>query len=240
MDGLSVAASVAGIIWLGIQATQSLVDFYSAHKTQRSNVAWSIKKLEHLLGVLEILRDQLTNRRFRADEQDLLTNIERCVQICEALIQELQQEAEKFKDSSDSDIRVDARTAARRVAYPFRQSTLHKLDESIDEIASHILLALQVLRQKDVGRAQDVREVRLFPGPNSGVRLTITLKISAFILLCRRVVSVCLVYCHMKIRMPLYNAGSSTTLCEVQAEGRICTRLYPTYGAIRTIVGPSP
>ncbi|RYP26488.1 hypothetical protein DL767_007992 [Monosporascus sp. MG133] len=168
MDGPSVTESVAGIILLGIQVTQSLVDFYSAYKTQ--DVSYTIRKLEHLLSVLEILRSQLTNRRFRADEQNLLKNIEGSIQACDECIQELRCETVKLEGKTDG-IRAAARTAAYRVAYPFRQSTLQKLDESIDEIASHLSLALQVLRQEDIGNVQDVGECLYSPLPEGSIRL---------------------------------------------------------------------
>src|SRR5215469_12284716 len=155
MDGLSVAASVAGVLSLGIQVTQSLVDFYSAYKSQKSDVAHTIKKLEHLLGVLEILHNQLGDRTFLADEQDLIKNVQDEIQYCEECIRELQSETEKFKGKTTDGIRATARTAAYRIAYPFRQSTLQKLEENIDEIVSHLSLALQVLEQKDISNIQD-------------------------------------------------------------------------------------
>ncbi|RYP70407.1 hypothetical protein DL769_004969 [Monosporascus sp. CRB-8-3] len=168
MDGLSIAESVAETILLGIQVTQSLVDFYSAYKTQ--GVAYTIKKLEHLLSVLEILRSQLANRRFRADEQDLLKNIEGSIETCDECIQELRCETAKLEGKADG-IRATARTAAYRVAYPFRQSTLQKLGESIDEIASHLSLALHVLRQKDISSVQGVRKCPYSPLPEDSIRL---------------------------------------------------------------------
>jgi hypothetical protein len=155
MDGLSVAASVAGIISLGIQATKSLVDFYSTYKSQKSDIAYTAKKPEHLLSVLEILRNQLTNRKFCAGEQGLLKNIEASIQDCEECTRELQSKADKFRDNSADGIRDAARTAARKLAYPFRQSTLQALNEDIDEIVSHLSLALQVLQQKDIGNVKD-------------------------------------------------------------------------------------
>ncbi|KAI9683766.1 MAG: hypothetical protein M1822_005956 [Bathelium mastoideum] len=154
MDGLSVAASVAGIVSLGIQVTQSLVDFYSAYKDQKSDTVHTLKKLERLLGVLEILRTQISERTFISDEQALLKNIEGSVQVCEEYIQDLQSETEKVRGESRDGIRAAARTAAYRVAYPFRQSTLHKLDENIEEIVSHISFALQLLGRKDVHKVQ--------------------------------------------------------------------------------------
>ncbi|RYP69565.1 hypothetical protein DL771_006080 [Monosporascus sp. 5C6A] len=168
MDGVSVAASITESILLGIRVTQSLVDFYSAYKTQ--DVAYTIKKLEHLLSALEILRSQLTNRRSHADERDLLKNIEGSIQTCDECIQELRCEAVKLEGQTDG-IRAAARTAAYRVAYPFRQSTLQKLGEIIDEIALHLSLALQVLRQKDIGSVQDVGECLYSPLPEGSIRL---------------------------------------------------------------------
>ncbi|KAL8718670.1 MAG: hypothetical protein Q9225_004223 [Loekoesia sp. 1 TL-2023] len=155
MDGLSVAASVAGVVSLGIQVTRSLVDFYSAYKNQKFDIAYTIKKLEHLLGVLEILRNQTADRTFLADEQDLPKNIEGSIQVCEEYIRDLQSETEKFRGESTQGIRAAARTAAYKVAYPFRQSTLQKLDENIDEIVSHLSLALHLLGQKDICKVRN-------------------------------------------------------------------------------------
>jgi hypothetical protein len=151
MDGLSVAASVAGIISLGIQVTQSLTDYYEAYKGQKSEIANTAEKLKNLLHVFESLRGVLTDRKFRADEKDLLETIEGSIEICEENVYELQTKIDKFKSTSGNSIQ----TTARQVAYPFRQSTLRKLDADIDEIVSNLSLALAVLHQKDIGNVQN-------------------------------------------------------------------------------------
>jgi len=133
-DGLSVVASVAGIISLGIQVAQYLVDFYEAYKGQKSDIAHTTKRLESLLNVLERLSKQSADR---ADEPELFESIRGSIADCTEYIYELQRETEKFKDKSADGIRAAARTATRRLEYPFRQSTLQKLDEDIDEIVSH-------------------------------------------------------------------------------------------------------
>jgi ankyrin repeat domain-containing protein 50 len=144
-DPLSVAGSVVGVISLGITVTKSLVDFYTTARDQKSNVSHTAGKLNRLHGILQILGGQLTDRKFGADRASLVNDIERCVRACEEHICELQTENNKFKDHS----------TARRLAYPFRQSTLQKLDEDIDEAVSHLSLALQLLQQKDIGKVQD-------------------------------------------------------------------------------------
>ncbi|KIW21484.1 hypothetical protein PV08_02064 [Exophiala spinifera] len=155
MEGLSVAASLAGIISLGIHVTQSLVDFYTAYKDQQSHVARTIKKLEHLLNLLKSLHEQLTGRQFRPDEHSLLESIEDSIKDCQEYIDELQIEILKFKVKSTDGIKAVAQTSARRLAYPLRQSTLQKLDEDVNEAVCHLSLALQVLQQNDIGNVQD-------------------------------------------------------------------------------------
>lgn len=155
MDPLSVAGTVVGIVSLGIQVTHSLVEFYSFYRNQNSEISHTIKKLTHLLGALEILQDQLNSRKFLESEQSLLKNIQSSIQDCEDDIHELEAQCNKLKENPGDGFRAGARTAARRLAYPFRQSTLQSLEETIDEVAAHLSLALQILQQKDMSKVHD-------------------------------------------------------------------------------------
>ncbi|KAF7551315.1 hypothetical protein G7Z17_g5112 [Cylindrodendrum hubeiense] len=160
-DPLSVAGSVVGIISLGIQVTQSLVDYYTAIKNQESFIADTTKRLERLLEVFQLLRAHIDGRKFRTEECKLLSSILSSVEHCEEYITELQDEVDKFKTKSNSGIQAAARATTRRIAYPFRQSTLQKLDEGIDGILSHLSLAQQLLHQTDIGNVQeDVEDVK--------------------------------------------------------------------------------
>jgi ankyrin repeat domain-containing protein 50 len=47
------------------------------------------------------------------------------------------------------------RAAGRRAACPFRQSTLKKLDEDVDEFRDNVSMALQVLQLKEHQNTQD-------------------------------------------------------------------------------------
>ncbi|ETS80402.1 hypothetical protein PFICI_07931 [Pestalotiopsis fici W106-1] len=154
-DPLSVAGSAVGIISLGIQVAQSLFDYYNAVKSQHSDVAHTIRKLDSLLEILGSLQHRIDGRRFRADEQDAVRKIESLINESEECIQELQDEAEKFKQCPVGTIQSAVRTTARRVAYPFRRSTLEKLDEDVDDIVDRLKLALQLLQQEVTGRVQD-------------------------------------------------------------------------------------
>ncbi|KAL1908573.1 hypothetical protein Sste5344_005659 [Sporothrix stenoceras] len=158
---MDVAASIAGIVSLGIQVTQSLVDYYTAYNSREADVAYTAKKLNRLLDMLKNLCSLFGDRKFLPDEQDLLKTIESAIQDCKECIDELQSQWRKFKDNSTSGIRAKARTAARKLEYPFRRSTLEALDEAVNEIAFHLSLALQILQQDTIDRVQnDTEEIK--------------------------------------------------------------------------------
>ena len=159
MAELAVAGSVVGIISLGIQVTQSLTDFYKAYRGRESDIANIAAKLTNLLGIFESLRGQLIGRKFRADEKSLLDKIEDSIETCEENIQELKTKIEKFNVSSGSSNRV--KTKILHLAYPFKQSTLRKLDADIDEILLNLSLALAVLQQGGLDAVRnDIEEAK--------------------------------------------------------------------------------
>ncbi|KAJ5777808.1 hypothetical protein N7520_001054 [Penicillium odoratum] len=55
MNGVSVAASVVGLLQLGLQVFQTLIDFYYAYKNQDTDVSRASEKLQGL-AVLSTLR----------------------------------------------------------------------------------------------------------------------------------------------------------------------------------------
>ncbi|ORY68357.1 uncharacterized protein BCR38DRAFT_471936 [Pseudomassariella vexata] len=149
--------------WLQAVAVYMLTSSWALYSL--TDIAHTSQKLECLLGILETLRYQTEGRIFQADEQNLLQNIESYLEQCEECIDELADEANKFEQKSTDGIRTAAKATARLVAYPFRQSTLQKLDEDIDEIVAHLSLALQLLQLKDIGQVQDdIEDVKALLG----------------------------------------------------------------------------
>ena len=160
-DPLSVAASVAGLISLGITVSQSLVDFYNAYKDRDSDLDSTMKRLETLLDIFRYLEETISNRKFQTDEQGLVNIIEASISECDNLIHELQVECEKFSKTSSDSVKAAIRIAGRRATYPFRRSTLQKIDEDIDEIRANLSSALGVLQLKDNNKIQtDVADIK--------------------------------------------------------------------------------
>ena len=154
-DPLSIAGSVAGVISLGIQVGQALVDFYNSYKHQDSELGGITERLEGLVETFQSLEKALSSRIFLADERNLVKSIETSIASCNEQIQELQDECQKISKPSSTGIRAAVKVAGRRVTYPFRQSTLQKIDEDIGEIRANLSFALNVLQLKDTQRLQD-------------------------------------------------------------------------------------
>lgn len=154
-DPLSIAGSVAGVTSLGIQVTLSLVEFYKTYKSRNTELADIVERLESLLEIFQHLEKALAHRIFQAGEQSLVKSIETSIKKCEEQIQELQDECQKFDGISSTGIKAVIKVAGRRATYPFRQSTLQKVDEDISEIRANLSFALDVLQFKENRRCQD-------------------------------------------------------------------------------------
>lgn len=152
MDGLSVAGSVAGIISLGIQVSQSLAEYYEAYKRRESYISATAAKLANLLRLFESLQSQLTSRKFRVTEKSLLDDIEESIRMCEDNIRALEITIRTFNISASNGNRAALQT---KVPYPLRESTMRKLDLDIDEIVSYLSLALAVLENGVVNASRN-------------------------------------------------------------------------------------
>ena len=161
-DPLSIAGSVVGLLSLGIQVTKSLINFYTSYKHQDSEIAGMAERLERLLTILQSLEKILSNRKFQVDEQNLIDSIETSIKKCDELIQELQGEFQKFTQAISNGLQTVFRVAGRRATYPFRQSTLQKLDEDIGDLRANLSIAMDVLQLTDNKRIQDdITDVKL-------------------------------------------------------------------------------
>ncbi|KAL9105023.1 MAG: hypothetical protein Q9163_000120 [Psora crenata] len=154
-DPLTIASSVVGVASLGIQVTQSLVDFYRICKTRGSDLAGITGRLESLVDTFRHLEEVLSGRVFKAEERSLVKRIETSITNCDELVRELQAECQKFSETFPTGFKDAVKVAGRRVTYPFRQSTLQKLDEDISEIRANLSFALGVLQLEDTHKVHD-------------------------------------------------------------------------------------
>jgi DNA repair ATPase RecN len=154
-DPLSVASALAGLLSLGIQVTQTLFNFYSAYKDQNSDLVHITQNLENLLSIFSTLDKALQTRQPRVDEQEILQTLDKSVSACVEVIKELQNECQKFQEQPATQFKGRIQFTSRRIAYPFRKSTLQKLEEDISDIRENLSLALNVLQVKITNELED-------------------------------------------------------------------------------------
>ncbi|RJE20404.1 Ankyrin repeat protein [Aspergillus sclerotialis] len=142
-DPLATASGIAGLLSLD------------------TDVAKVTQNLDNLQSIFQALDVAVEERRLRADTQDLLQEVEKAVQKCEEIITELQVECDKFHKDSAAGLKDRIKVAGRRAAYPFRKSTLQKLEEDISDVRENLSFALDVLQLKSQGQIQDgISEVK--------------------------------------------------------------------------------
>ncbi|OAP56315.1 hypothetical protein AYL99_09494 [Fonsecaea erecta] len=154
-DPLSVTASVAGLLSLGLQSTEYLYNYYTVCREQHRDLA---KIADQLGGLLESLRniDQTVHTRSgRPNEQSIIQSIEKSITHSEDAINALQGEVDKFKKKPTDDWRKKAVVLGRRAAYPFKRSTLEDLSDDISDFKDNLSIAVQALQLKEHQNTQD-------------------------------------------------------------------------------------
>ncbi|KAJ6027441.1 NACHT nucleoside triphosphatase [Penicillium canescens] len=147
-DPIAIASGIVGLLSLGIQVTQSLVDFYTAYKDQDTDVAKIAQNLDNLQGTFRSLDVAVRDRRSQADTQELFEEVEKATLRCDKIIKELHIECQKFQKDLAAGFKARIHVAGRRAAYPFRKSTLQKLEKDVGEIRENLSFALDVLQLK--------------------------------------------------------------------------------------------
>ncbi|KAJ6101889.1 NACHT nucleoside triphosphatase [Penicillium sp. IBT 16267x] len=176
-DPLSIASGIAGLLSLGIQVTQSLVNFYTAYKDQDTDLAKVTQNLDNLQSLFRSLDVAVEKRRSQAYTRDLLQEVEKAVQKCEEIINELQSECEKFHKDSVAGLKDRVKVAGRRAAYPFRKSTLQKLEEDVSDIRENVSFAIDVLQLKSQGHIQDgISEVKSLVERTNASQVSLTIR----------------------------------------------------------------
>jgi len=141
MAEFGVAGSAVGVISLGIQVCQGLLQYYGAWKDVREDVASMCSSVENLAGTLTVLEQTVKDKSLSGDTK----NVQSSIAACETGIQELQRKLIKVQKVQGSDTISKLHDQGRRLLYPFRESTLIKLKEIVSDIRANLNLAVDTL-----------------------------------------------------------------------------------------------
>lgn len=142
-EALGIASGVAGIVSLGVEVCQSLLEYYSSWKDAESEVMTTHNSIQDLAKILLLVKSIL-------DDQDLhseiIVKIHDSIALCESGVASLSKKLQKIRVFSLRDT-VGERllSQARRALYPFKKSTLVKLQEIVKDLQDRLHLTLTIL-----------------------------------------------------------------------------------------------
>ncbi|KAI9773654.1 MAG: hypothetical protein M1840_006928 [Geoglossum simile] len=139
-DPLSVTGSV---ISLGLIACRGLLQYYTSWKGYKDDVATICDSLEGLTRTLQLLE---TSIRANGLRPEIVASIRESIKLCEGGVGYLQRKLDKIKDTKQPGSWEKARSHGKRMAYPFKESTLAKLREVVSELRDDLGLAVGSLQ----------------------------------------------------------------------------------------------
>lgn len=142
MAELGVAGSAVGVISLGIQVCQGLIQYYGSWKDASKNVSQTCKAVRSLEEILEVLNVTIKEKGVATQAE---TTIQNSINACTDSIEELRAELCNVQEVKGSSVWSKVHGQGRRLLYPFRESTLVKLKEIVAEIRENLSLAVDVL-----------------------------------------------------------------------------------------------
>jgi hypothetical protein len=154
-DPLSIVGGVVGVASLGIQVTQSLIDFYNTYRHQKSDLANTMRNLEDLTDTFRHLEKIWTGRMLTEHDQCLVERIQKSITNCTNTIDELNEICQKFTRTVQSGLKESFKNVKNQAAYPFKKSTLQKLNIDIAEIRDNLAFLLEIVQLKATERSQD-------------------------------------------------------------------------------------
>ena len=150
---MSDPGTIVGLLSLGIQACDGLVGYYLKWKDCQKDIRVTISLLNNLRDGLNAVQKLVDGGS--PDAIKLVDGISSC----SAAINELSVELASFEPYKHSDsLRNKLKTQARRLYYPFKESTLAKLREHVFEVKEVLDLSMGTLQLERLEVVVDVVE----------------------------------------------------------------------------------
>ncbi|RTE84846.1 hypothetical protein BHE90_000586 [Fusarium euwallaceae] len=144
-DPLSVAGSAVGIISLGIQVCQGLVQYADAVRGQQRDVDGGMDEVRSLLAVFKSLEQTIT--RIEIDNSENAKSLLEHLRQAEAKLQSLQEVLTEvgIPVNASSNIKGKMKETYRAAIYPMKKSKLEGARQSVQSILSILTTALQTV-----------------------------------------------------------------------------------------------
>ena len=146
-DPLSLSASGASFISLGIQICQGLISYCNDWTSFDGDIGNTSEKLSGLRATLEILKDVLPKvESLDASVAPVFQNANRQILSCKGSLDSLQAVLIKLQPvAAASGVRVSLQNIKQHSLYPFRKDMLQGLRNIVSDMQANLDSAVQVL-----------------------------------------------------------------------------------------------
>ncbi len=143
-DPLSVAGSAVGIVSLGITVCQGLVSYIESVHGRKEEIANCLREVRNLISVFTSLNDVLPRlARHSGSDHDL---VQHYLRDCEAELDSLKVLVQKLRGPPVQDnARAKIKDAGRAMVYPFRKREMAAVRQCLQNLLSHLELALDII-----------------------------------------------------------------------------------------------
>jgi hypothetical protein len=139
-DPLSIAASAAGFISLGMSVCQGLMEYYGALRDRDTDIATMTSSIESLFKTLSYLQSYMNTATLRPSSID---RVDDCIAACNSGVESLNKKLKKIEASGTANV---FERISSHAAYPFKRSTLVKLQEIISDLRSNLQLTMNLFQ----------------------------------------------------------------------------------------------
>lgn len=143
-DPVSLAGTALGVVSLGLILCQGLTDYLQALECRKADIESTSRQVDCLQSALNVINVALA--KFSPDHQNAGHVVEGCLHLCEEEIKRLSDKLNEFKDQSHfNSFNKKLQLQAQKLAYPFKQGNLRRLEDSVVKINRILLTALQAM-----------------------------------------------------------------------------------------------
>ena len=144
-DPLSVAGTAVGVISLGIQVCQGLLEYYRAWEAQDKEIKETLENIAREQKILQLLQSTLA--KHSSSFATSVVQVEASITQAKAEFVYLDGLLQKCRQTRiPSDLREKAKTVAKSLLYPFKRETIRDLKKAIAETGRVLALAIQQLQ----------------------------------------------------------------------------------------------
>ena len=157
-DPISVAGTAVGVLSLGIQVFQGLLEYYRAWQGQSEEIKSTLESIACEQLILELLQSTLAEQPsgFTAS----VVPVEECITQAGAEFRKLEQILQKCRRSCvQGNVQEHLKNVMKNFLYPFRRETIQDLKNVVAEVGRVLALALQHLQLWAISNGQSSRDL---------------------------------------------------------------------------------